>query len=214
MALDLQEVRIIPGFNSTKTVTLNQAGIADGAFVRYKDGLIEKLGGWAKFYPFSIGSIPRALLPWGDLGLNIRLAIGATAGLKVITAGVLADITPQLTINNSPPDFSTVSGSPTVTVIDLNISNPSINDFIFISQRVGVGGLILFGIYTIQNVLSSTSYTITAASNATGTRTSSAITAASWAATSGGQVTFTTIGAPGIAFGQEFPSLAISLAGY
>src|SRR5260370_10139255 len=214
MALDLQEVRIIAGFNSTKTATLNQAGIPDGAFVRYKDGLIEKLGGWAKFYPFSIGPVRRAVLAWGDLGLKIRLAIGAAAGLKLITAGALADITPQWTINNSPPDFSTVSGSPAVTVIDLNISNPSINDFVFLSERVGVGGLILSGIYAIQSVLSSTSYTISAASNATGTRTSSAITAASWAATGGGQVTFTTAGVTGIAVGDEFTILGMTPAGY
>src|SRR5258707_7573351 len=98
MALDLQEVRIIPGFNSTKTATLNQAGITDGAFVRYKDGLVEKLGGWAKFYPFPIGSIPRALLPWGGLCLDIRLAVGATARLQVITAWVLGAYDPPFTL--------------------------------------------------------------------------------------------------------------------
>jgi len=212
--MPFEELRLVPGVNIEKTPSLNAAGISDGAFIRWKEGQVEKLGGWSRFYPFPIGSVPRALHAWEDLGLNNRLAIGCTTALDVLTAGVLANITPQLTINNSPPDFSTVSGSSAVTVIDLNISNPSINDFVFLSQRVGVGGLILSGIYQIQSVISSTSYTINAASNATGTRTSSAITAASWAATGGGQVTFTTAGATGIAVGEEFTILGMTPAGY
>ena len=209
-----EELRLTPGIDIEKTPSLNAAGISDAAFIRWKEGQVEKLGGWSRFYPFSIGSTPRALHAWEDLSLRNWLAIGCTTALDVLTSGALSNITPELTVNNSPPDFSTVSGSPTITVIDLNISNPSINDFIFISQRVGVGGLILSGIYKIQTILSSTSYTITAASNATGTRTSSAITAASWAATGGGQVTFTTAGATGIAVGEEFTVLGMTPAGY
>lgn len=168
--MDFLEIRLAPGVNIEKTTQLNAGGISDAAFIRWKEGLVEKLGGWGRFYPASVNvGIPRALQPWEDLNGNNRLAIGGTNALKVLTGGSLTDITPQETITNTAPNFSTVINTPTVTIVDSNVSNPSTNDFVFIATPVSIGGIVLFGIYPIQTIISSTSYTITAASNATAT---------------------------------------------
>ena len=162
-------IRIKAGFNSQKTPVLNEAGIVGGQYIRWRDGLPEKTGGWAKYFATLIGSIPRCLWGWEDLNSNSRLAIGASAGLKVALAGVVTDITPQITITNTAPNFSTVSTSPTVTIIDSGISNPTTNNTVFIETPVAIGGIVIFGTYPIATVISSTTYTITAAAPATGT---------------------------------------------
>jgi hypothetical protein len=168
--MGFEEFRLIPGFDIEKTPTLNVAGISDGAFVRWKEGLPEKLGGWARFFPSSVGpGVPRALHPWIDLNNNQRLAIGGTQSLKVLTAGTLIDITPQENITTGPPNFSTTSGSNVITIVDSNISNPTAGSFIFLKEQVSAGGIILFGVYQIQAVLGANTYTIFAAQNATAT---------------------------------------------
>ncbi len=165
----METIRIVPGFDAEKTPTLNEAGVSDGQLIRWREGIPEKLGGWARFFPNPVGSIPRELHAWKDVNSNLRLAVGATAALKVITAGSIIDITPQTTTTNTAPNFSTVMNSATVTIIDSNISNVSTNNSVFIATPVSIGGIVLFGIYPIATVISSTTYTITAASAATST---------------------------------------------
>ena len=69
------EKSLTPGFSSEMTPTLNNAGIVSGNLIRWKRGLVEKLGGWIRFYPFSVGSIPRELHAWQDLSNNDYLAV-------------------------------------------------------------------------------------------------------------------------------------------
>ena len=169
-------VRLTPGVDVEKTPTLNIAGISSANLVRWREGLVEKIGGWERFYPLSIGSIPRDLHAWQDINSVDHLSVGATGGLFVITDGVLQNITPQTTTTNTPPYFLTTSGSNVVSVIDSNISGVTTNNFVFLATPVWVGGLVLSGLYQINAVLSSDSYQILAASNATITSTTSTVT--------------------------------------
>ena len=56
-----QSIRLMPGVDVVKTPTLIQLGITSANMIRWREGLPEKIGGWVRFYPFVIGSIPRAL---------------------------------------------------------------------------------------------------------------------------------------------------------
>src|SRR5215831_15041431 len=119
------EVKLAPGVNAERTPTLLEAGYRDASLIRFRDGLAEKLGGFLKFYPFSVPGIPRALHAWADLNLVNHLADGTTAQLGFITSGSLQDITPQ-TITTNPPQgiFTTTNGSPIVDVNDSqNLTN-------------------------------------------------------------------------------------------
>src|SRR5215213_7324477 len=117
------EVRLIPGVNVERTPTLLEAGYAASNLIRFKDGLVQKYGGWEKFYTLALSGVPRDLHAWEDLNQDTHLADGTTTQLGVITAGTLADITPQEVTSDFNEDFSTVNGSPLVEVQDPNISN-------------------------------------------------------------------------------------------
>lgn len=169
-------VRLIPGVDVNKTPTLNQAGISSANLIRWREGLVEKIGGWERYYPFGVGSIPRDLHAWQDINAVDHLAIGATAALFALTDGVLQSITPQTTTTNTPPYFTMSSGSDTVTIIDSNILNPTTNNSVFLATPVWVCGVVLQGLYPISAVLNPTSYQIQAGSDATLSSTTSVVT--------------------------------------
>lgn len=169
-------VRLVPGVNVERTPTLNQTGISSGNLIRWRDGLVEKIGGWERFYPFSIGSIPRDLLAWQDINTVDHLAIGATASLSVITNGALQNITPQTTTTNTPPNFTATASSPIIQIEDTNISSPTTNNSVFIAVPVSVGGLVLQGLYPITANINTDTYQITADANATLSTTTHTVT--------------------------------------
>jgi hypothetical protein len=163
-------VKLIPGVNVEKTPTLNEAGVSASQLIRYRDGLLQKYGGWDNFYPLALGGIPRAMHAWQDLNQTDRLAVGTTSELDVITPPGLRSITPQQLISDFAPDFSTVSGSPVVEIQDPNLTAPvSTNVSVFFNTPISVGGIILSGLYAVDSVTGADSYTVVATMNATAT---------------------------------------------
>lgn len=162
-------VTLIPGVNVERTPTLNQAGISQSQLVRFKDSLVQKYGGWQKFYPFAVAGVPRALHGWQDLNQDDHLAVGTTTQFSVITGGELIAITPQTLISDFPPDFTTTLGSPLVEVDDPNIANVTVYDSVFFNTPIAVNGsgIILSGLYPIEVITGTTRYQIRAATNAT-----------------------------------------------
>lgn len=164
--------KLLPGVDQNKTPALNEAAISNSQLIRFipdrtLGGLVQKLGGWTKFFPDTIGSIVRCLWAWEDTNSNSYLAVGAegiAAGggqaLEVINSGVETDITPQKVTSDVAVDFSTTSGSSTVTIIDANFTVDRY-DVVDIQTQVSVGGLVLFGQYQVTPI-GSTSYSIEA----------------------------------------------------
>lgn len=162
-------VRLVPGVNTERTPTLLEASISVSSLVRFKDGLVQKYGGWEKYYDFAVSGTPRDLHAWQDLNSLHRLLVGTTSQLAIITSGTLTDITPQQKTTDPTVDFSTVSGSNVVTIVDTGIANVTIFDSIMLKTPVAVGGLVLSGPYAIASITGTTSYTILATLNATST---------------------------------------------
>ena len=160
-------LKLQPGVDQNKTLALNEAAISTTNLVRFVPdrnglGLVQKLGGWTKFFPTTMGAIVRALWAWDDINSLSHLAVGCEASsglgnaLSVITSGVRSVITPRTTTSNlsisSPTSgFSTTSGSSTV-----NVHAPSSNldslDSVYFQTQVSVGGLVLFGTYAVTAV--------------------------------------------------------------
>jgi len=168
--MPIKSVKLIPGVNVEKTPALNEAGISQSAFGRFRDGLFQKIGGWAQYFFYNSG-IPRAIHAWQDLNSVGHLAVGTTSSFGVITSGAVNVLTPQQLTTNPAVNFSTVSGTSAVTVIDASLTGvTTIYDGVYFNTPVSVGGLILSGFYSIiAPIASTTSYTITAAQNATST---------------------------------------------
>ena len=159
-------LKLIPGVDVIKTPTLNEAALSSTNLVRFMPdrnnlGLVQKLGGWVAYFNSAYSSTIRALKGWADLNAVNHLAVGCTASLNVLTGNNNQNITPQTYTTNTSPNFSTTSGSTTVTVIDSGIV-ASIYDYVDYVTPVSVGGIVLSGPYLIQSA-ASTTYTITAA---------------------------------------------------
>jgi len=216
--MPLQQIKLTPGVNREITETQGLAQITETQLIRFKAAgdrvLIEKLGGWTKFYPTTLGSYCRCLHPWEALDATTYMAAGCESSLNVLlgtgVSGV--DITPRTYTSSVTVDFATTNGSTTVTIVDANIAT-NIYGSIYITTPVAIGGIVLFGAYQIATVLSSTSYTITAASAATSTVVSPGGAVPSYATTSGSSAVTVTLAAHGYSVGSTFNALVSTTVG-
>lgn len=166
-------VKLKPGVDQNETPALNEAGISFSNLIRFiydRDGLglIQKLGGWTKFYDNTIDAIVRALWAWQDTNNKSHLAVGTEnitglgyAELTVITNGAQIDISPRTGTTDIAPVFDTTAGSSVVRITDSVNQDITEFDSVYIQTHVAVGGLILFGNYQAYPV-SSTEYEIIA----------------------------------------------------
>ena len=217
--------KIVPGVDENKTPTLNEAAISYSQLIRFiydrtLGGLVQKIGGWTKFYPNEIGSVVRCLWAWEDTNANSYLGVGAEGNnggsLQVISSGVDRDITPQKNAYNVAVSVSTTAGSNVVTITDTgrNVSNYDVVD---IQTQISVGGIVIFGQYQCY-FLGANTYRIYATdvlgapSNATSTVTNGGAVA-NFSTTSGSSVVTVTLNNHNYVAGDTFPVLVASTIG-
>ena len=85
-------LKLMPGVDVNKTPALNEAAISQSQLIRFipdrtLGGLVQKLGGWTKFYASQIGSTVRALWAWEDTNANSYLAVGADGLAPIVVTG-------------------------------------------------------------------------------------------------------------------------------
>lgn len=166
--------KIKPGVDQNETPALNEAGLSTSNLIRFiydrnGNGLVQKLGGWTKYYSNSFSKVIRAIWPWEDANSVAHLAVGTQNGdddnqaqLSVITNGALKTVTPQTVITNSSTSLagisfvSTTAGSSIVNITDKNVAGINQYDCVYIATQISVGGLILFGLYECITVSGNT----------------------------------------------------------
>ena len=222
--------KVIPGVDTTKTPALNEAAISQSQLIRFipdrtLGGLVQKLGGWTKFYPNNIRSIVRCLWAWEDTNGNSYLAVGAEgvasgggACLDVIVSGGAADITPETTTVNVAVNFTTTAGDNAVIITDTG-RNADDYDVVDIQTQVSVGGIVLFGQYQVHNTGgSANTYTIYAKdvlgnpAYATSSVANGGAVAV-FGTTSGSDFVNVTLADHGYAAGETFPVLVATTVG-
>lgn len=162
-------IKIPPGIDVETTKTLLGVTSWNGSqLVRFKDALVQKLGGWQRMTSTPMVGTARKLFAWADLMGNPYAAMGSEQRLEVFYGGTLYDITPLRTVADFAPNFSTVINTPTVTITNAS-HGAMVGDWIDIEVQIAVGGLILQGFYQVVSVVDTNNYTITAAHNATAT---------------------------------------------
>lgn len=151
-------LKLIPGVDQNRTPALNEAAISESQLIRFVPdrqgvGLPQKLGGWTRFYPQSLGATPRAMLAWQDTNSKKYLAVGceapsvgAGADVNVISNGQLIPIQAQVKQYNATVSV-TVTTISNIATIDLTGSNIDSYDSVFIATPISVGGIIIFGFY-------------------------------------------------------------------
>jgi hypothetical protein len=161
--MPFQDVILQPGVDVEKTFELNMSGVSVSNLIRYKEGLIQKIGGWQKFTPTTISSSPvRDVHAFAGLLGQKWLAAGSQALLQAYSASaaVYYTITPQFTNTTPTPSFSISSGTQTVTIIDPG-SALTTYDMVRFDTPIAVSNLLLNGAYQVIAVLSSNEYQIT-----------------------------------------------------
>ena len=168
-------IKLIGGANVVETPTLNEnSGISSTNLTRFfyspnGETLVQKLGGWTRFYPTPLPAVVRALWAWEDLNLHAWLAVGTqtitgtdSAQLAAITGGVLQDITPSQISDSIAPVVTSTAGSPSVLITDNTITGITNYDSVYIATQISIGGVVLFGLYATDQdgYLAPNAYTV------------------------------------------------------
>lgn len=177
--MPLQKLVFRPGVNRENTNYANEQGWYDCDKVRFRSGFPEKIGGWTRFSNNQFLGVCRSLNNWNTLSGDSLIGVGTSIKFYINQGGAYNDITPYSHVSSLTNPFATTSGSATVTVTDAGY-NPSVGDYVVFSGATAVGGLTIDGEYVVASVPSSTTYTITAASNASSTATGGGSVTASY----------------------------------
>jgi hypothetical protein len=145
------------------------AGWYDCDKVRFRSGTPEKIGGWVRRSSNTFLGVCRSLWNWVTLRGDNLLGVGTNLKFYISQGGAYFDITPIRDTETLTNPFTTTIGSPIVEVDDA-AGGYIDGDFVTFSGATAVGGLTLNGEYQITYNIGS-SYTITAASNASSTAT-------------------------------------------
>ena len=169
--MPLQKLALKPGVNRENTRYTSEGGWYESDKIRFRQGTPEKIGGWERISSTTFLGVCRSLWNWVTLGSQNLIGAGTNLKFYIENGGAYNDITPLRNTVTLTNPFTTVSGSPTVTVVDANGGYTS-DAFVTFSGASAVGGLTLNDEYQITLVTTaSNTYTITASSNASSSAT-------------------------------------------
>ena len=164
--MPLNKFTFNPGINKEMTDLMSKGGWTDGNLVRFRKGLPEKIGGWAKNTVNTFLGACRALIGWVSLDSTKYLGLGTNLKYYVKEGNSFNDVTPiRSTTAAGDVTFSATNGSSTVTVAD-TAHGAVANDFVTFSGASSLGGNINSNVlnqeYQIATIVNANSYTIEA----------------------------------------------------
>jgi len=164
--MPLQKFLFNPGINKEGTAYTAEGGWFDGNLIRFRKGLPEKIGGWAKNSLNAYKGTGRKLHAWVNLQGTKFLGVGTRLKLYIQEGDAFNDITPlRLTTSAGDVTFSATNGSSTITATDTNHGAVA-GDFVTFSGAATLGGLVTAAVlnqeYEVATVTSANAYTFTA----------------------------------------------------
>ena len=148
----------------------SEGGWIDADKVRFRQGKPQTIGGWETATVNQFEGIARGGHAWTDLMGQKQIAFGTAAKLYAYSGGQIVDITPNFSEGVLTNPFTTVNGSPIVTVTHEE-HGLSEGQSITYSHAAANGGITVNGAYTVTSVITRDSYTITHGSNASSAAT-------------------------------------------
>lgn len=222
-------VKLKPGVDQNETPALNEAGISTSNLIRFiydrsQGALIQKLGGWTKYYPNTAPAIIRALWAWEDTQSNSWLAYGTQtistfAQLAAISSGIQTVITPRYAEDDVTAAASATAGSSFITITDATTTGITQYVSVYITTHISIGGVVLFGLYECDpnGYIGATTYTVQAVDAlgvplaATSTTTTTYLPL--FSVTNGSTMVTVTLPDHGFAVGETFPVLMSTTVG-
>ena len=155
-----------PGINREGTDYDNEGGWFDANLIRFKNGRVQKIGGWAKDTLDTYLGKARALHAWVSLEGSKYLGVGTTWKYYIKQGTNFDDVTPiRATTSAGDVTFAATNGSSTVTITDTS-HGAATNDFVTFSGAASLGGNVTATVlnqeYQILLVTGTNTYTITA----------------------------------------------------
>tara|TARA_R110002049_G_scaffold197123_1_gene366796 strand:- start:312 stop:2177 length:1866 start_codon:yes stop_codon:yes gene_type:complete len=155
-----------PGINREGTDYDNEGGWFDANLIRFKNGRVQKIGGWAKDTLDTYLGKARALHAWVSLEGSKYLGVGTTWKYYIKQGTNFDDVTPiRATTSAGDVTFAATNGSSTVTITDTS-HGAATNDFVTFSGAASLGGNVTATVlnqeYQILLVTGTNNYTITA----------------------------------------------------
>ncbi len=169
----LKQVKFLPGIDKQNTTVGATARWVDSDNVRFRYGLPEKVGGWSSLLSTTISGVARKTHAFVDLDGNRYVAIGTDKSLLIYFEGQLYDVTPIKTTLTSAT-IATTSGSPTCTITK-SAHGLSVGDIVQLDSVTLPGGTGFSNSdfedknFQVITVPSTSTFTITQSSNASGT---------------------------------------------
>ena len=169
----LIEYRFAPGIDKQSSDSGAENRWIDSDNVRFRYGQPEKVGGWSSLVTDTIVGVARAMHAFTDLAGNRYVAIGTDKFLLLYFEGQLYDITPLKTTLTSAT-IATTSGSPTCTITK-STHGLAVGDIIQLDSVTLPGGTGFSASdfedknFQVITVPTSSTFTITQSSNASGT---------------------------------------------
>ena len=159
-------LKLQPGIQVQETPLLAEASWVSSQLIRFKDGMLQKLGGWASLIAQALVGTCRGMFTWEDFAAVNYLILGTEQLLTIYTFGAFSDITPIEQTDNLTNPFTTSSGSKIVSVADAGYQ-PSAGDWVNFVNPMSVGGINdIVGLYQVQT--GGNPWTFNALTNATG----------------------------------------------
>jgi len=161
----LAKIKLQPGINRDTTNYANSGGWFDSDFIRFRNGLPEKIGGWTKIYQNQtvlIGKC-RKMYDWSSLVGTPYLAVPTNIKFYVDNSSSIIDITPlrrTITLGTNPIVTSNLSN--VITITDVN-HGAVVGDYITISGATAAGGFDasqINGEWVISKVIDANTYTV------------------------------------------------------
>jgi hypothetical protein len=168
-------LKIRPGVHLTNSQEASSGRFTEAQWVRFVDGLPEKIGGWEKRSALQASGIPRGCLCWNTRYGDALYAFGTSKRFYVSDAdgADFADATPTVTTDFLTNAASVTNLDATVTITHTSHGR-SVGDKVRLrgAKHTGgglIGGLDLDGVWTIATVPDANTYTFEHTSNATST---------------------------------------------
>jgi len=168
------KIKLQPGINRDTTNYANTGGWFDSDFIRFRNGLPEKIGGWTKIYANQTALIGkcRKMYDWSNLVGTQYLAVPTDIKFYVDNSAGVIDITPiRRTITLGTDPIATTNTSNVITITDVN-HGAILGDYITISGSSSVNGISSANVNSqlvVSNVINANAYSVTTVQAATST---------------------------------------------
>jgi len=171
--MPLSKLQFKPGINREGTNYSNEGGWFNGDKIRYRNGYVERIGGWVRVSNNKFTGIARKIYDFVTLASANLLFIGTEQKVFLEDSGTFNDITPirsTVSLGSNPVNTTGGAGSGVVTVTTQAAHGAITGDFVTLASLTTTDGITAAQLnieHKITGVPSTTSFTITTEGSAT-----------------------------------------------